>query len=130
VLVVARGGAPDLATTLPAGECVMLDGRDQDLPDLAAAIRAVVEGDCAPGVDVGQPEHGRARPRLSEREESVLRAYASGLTLDAAARQVGVRPSTAKTYLERVKEKYRQAGRPAYTKTELAQRVREDCPHC
>jgi two-component system, NarL family, nitrate/nitrite response regulator NarL len=74
-----------------------------------------------------RPGSAGGRPRLSEREQSVLRAYASGLTLDAAARKVGIRPSTAKTYLERVKAKYRQAGRPAYTKLELAQRVNEDC---
>lgn len=66
------------------------------------------------------------RPRLSEREKSVLIAYTSGMTLDAVARRVGVRPSTAKTYLERVKAKYREIGRPAYTKTELRQRARED----
>ncbi|WMX43873.1 hypothetical protein RGF97_01955 [Streptomyces roseicoloratus] len=33
---------------------------------------------------------------------------------------------TAKDYLDRVKAKYQQAGRPAYTKIDLARRVRED----
>lgn len=65
-------------------------------------------------------------PRLSKRERSVLLAYASGLTLDAVAEQVGIRPSTAKAYLERVKAKYREIGRPAYTKLELARRASED----
>ncbi|WP_263651552.1 hypothetical protein [Nonomuraea glycinis] len=37
-----------------------------------------------------------------------------------------MRPGTAKNYLEHVKEKYRKAGRPAYTKLELAVRLRED----
>ena len=59
----------------------------------------------------------------------MLLAYASGLTLDAVAEQVGIRPSTAKTYLERVKAKYREIGRPAYTKLELAQRASEDGGH-
>jgi DNA-binding NarL/FixJ family response regulator len=65
-------------------------------------------------------------PHLSDRENSVLRAYTSGLTLDAVARKLGIRQSTAKTYLSRVKEKYLRAGRPAYTKLDLASRVRED----
>ncbi|WP_276204481.1 hypothetical protein [Streptomyces prasinus] len=33
---------------------------------------------------------------------------------------------TAKDYLDRVKTKYRQAGRPAYTKIDLARLMRED----
>jgi hypothetical protein len=56
----------------------------------------------------------------------VLLAYASGMTLDSAARLLGIRPETAKTYLGRVKAKYLRAGRPTYTKLDLANRVRED----
>ncbi len=48
------------------------------------------------------------------------------MTLDAAARYVGVRPGTARTYLNRVKAKYDALGRPAFTKLDLAVRVRED----
>ena len=48
------------------------------------------------------------------------------MTLDAAARRTGIRPATAKHYLERIKQKYRSAGRPTYTKLDLATRVRED----
>lgn len=66
------------------------------------------------------------RPVLSQQEESVLLKYVSGMTLEAAARAAGIQPNTAKGYLERVKSKYRAAGRPATTKLELADRVRED----
>lgn len=48
------------------------------------------------------------------------------MTLKSAARRAGVSPNTAKDYLNRVKSKYRLAGRPAYTKIDLAHRVRED----
>jgi len=48
------------------------------------------------------------------------------MTLEAAARRTGIRPATAKHYLERIKQKYRSAGRPTYTKLDLAARVRED----
>jgi len=67
-----------------------------------------------------------SRPTLSQQEEAVLLKYVSGMTLDAAARAAGVQPGTAKGYLDRVKAKYRNAGRPANTKLELADRVRED----
>jgi hypothetical protein len=65
-------------------------------------------------------------PMLSAQERTVLVGYATGLTLAAAGRRAGVRPGTAKQYLDRVKRKYEQAGRPARTKLELAARARED----
>jgi len=54
-------------------------------------------------------------------------AYVSGLTLDSAARSLGISPETARTYLKRVKAKYHQIGLPVYTKLDLAQQVRADC---
>ncbi|WP_354637100.1 hypothetical protein [Kitasatospora camelliae] len=69
---------------------------------------------------------GHGGPRLSPKELRILVDYASGMTLKSAARRAGITPNTAKDYLDRVKSKYRQAGRPAYTKIDLALRVRED----
>jgi two-component system nitrate/nitrite response regulator NarL len=66
------------------------------------------------------------RPTLSNQERAVLVAYASGMTLQCAARKLGIGVGTAKEYLDRVKLKYSTAGRPAYTKLELAERARED----
>ncbi len=66
------------------------------------------------------------RPQLSPQERLVLTSYASGATLAAAARRAGVAYGTAREYLERVKRKYADAGRPTYTKLDLADRVRED----
>ncbi|HEY9373287.1 hypothetical protein [Streptomyces sp.] len=73
------------------------------------------------------PEPARpSGPRLAPKELRILLDYASGMTLKSAARRAGVTPNTAKDYLSRVKSKYRLAGRPAYTKIDLALRVRED----
>jgi two-component system, NarL family, nitrate/nitrite response regulator NarL len=66
------------------------------------------------------------KPRLAPQEIRLLAAYCSGLTLHAAARRIGIQPTTAKSYLERIKRKYQSVGRPAYTKLDLAARVRED----
>jgi two-component system, NarL family, nitrate/nitrite response regulator NarL len=103
--------------------------KDHDLDALGAAIREV-----AGGGTVYTPELAFAclrderpdRPLLSPRERDVLLAYSSGLTLGATARRLGIQPETAKTYLDRVKTKYRAVGRPTYTKLDLANRVRED----
>jgi DNA-binding NarL/FixJ family response regulator len=103
--------------------------KDNDLPTLVAAI-----GDIAAGRGADSPELAFAcahderadRPRLSPRERQVLVDYASGMTLKATARRAGITVHTAKDYLDRVKAKYRQAGRPASTKIDLARRARED----
>ncbi|HET9137793.1 response regulator transcription factor [Actinophytocola sp.] len=116
------------AATFAAGAAGYLT-KDHDLDALGAAIRQVAAGET-----VYTPELAFAclrderpnRPVLSPRERAVLVGYASGLTLGATARRLGIRPETAKTYLDRVKAKYREAGRPTYTKLDLANRVRED----
>jgi two-component system, NarL family, nitrate/nitrite response regulator NarL len=103
--------------------------KDHDLAALVDKVRELAEEDV-----IVSPEPALSwltdrdddRPVLSPQERAVLLAYASGMTLGAAARAAGVQPGTAKNYLERVKDKYRKAGRPAYTKLELAARVRED----
>ncbi|MFI8823360.1 response regulator [Streptomyces sp. NPDC053431] len=103
--------------------------KDNDLPTLVAAVK-----DVAAGLGAHSPElafacahdSGPAAPRLSPRERQILLDYASGLTLKSTARRAGITVHTAKDYLDRVKAKYRQAGRPAYTKIDLAVRVRED----
>ena len=92
-----------------------------DVDELARGCEAA-----GPGRPVTPPATLADGPRLSQQERAILIAYASGLTLQSAASRAGVRVGTAKEYLDRVKLKYRQAGRPANTKIELARRARED----
>lgn len=117
-----------VARSLAAGAHGYLT-RDHDTAALAATIRSIVAGGNAwsPGPTRAPGHNGPCRPPLSEREHGVLMAYASGLTLDSAARSLGISPETARTYLKRVKAKYQQAGMPVYTKLDLAQQVRLDC---
>ncbi|MEU1722797.1 hypothetical protein ACNF49_40190 [Actinomadura sp. ATCC 39365] len=102
--------------------------KNHRLETLLSKVRELAEEKmaCPPGPADHMAGRDCVRPVLSPQEHAVLLAYASGMTLAAAARSAGVRPGTAKNYLERVKEKYRKAGRPAYTKLELAVRLRED----
>ncbi len=124
VLVVIRGMDPALSSALLAAGACVLQGMDESISTLVTVVNLMLADTGYPGDDA--TERGGRMPRLSDREVSVLRAYTSGLTLDAVARKLGIRQSTARTYLKRVKEKYQQVGRPAYTKLELALRVRED----
>ena len=129
--VVLIDGSADLgmvARSLAAGAHGYLT-RDHDAAALARMLRAVASGGTAwsPGPTRAPGAKGPGRPPLSEREHRVLMAYVSGLTLDSAARSLGISPETARTYLKRIKAKYHQVGKPVYTKLDLAQQVREDC---
>jgi len=129
--VVLVDGSADLsmvARSLAAGAHGYLT-RDHDAAALARMLRAVASGGTAwsPGPTRAPGAKGPGRPPLSEREHRVLMAYVSGLTLDSAARSLGISPETARTYLKRIKAKYHQVGKPVYTKLDLAQQVREDC---
>lgn len=65
-------------------------------------------------------------PVLSDQEARVLALYAAGLPLKSVARQLNIGYESAKTYLDRVKEKYALFGRDARTKIDLRQRAAED----
>jgi DNA-binding CsgD family transcriptional regulator len=69
---------------------------------------------------------GPEAPDLSPRERDALRLYASGLKLAAVARRMDISPHTVKEYLDRVRMKYQQVGRPARTRTELYAEARRD----
>lgn len=78
-------------------------------------------------VDVQAPRPRRERSiELSPREEAVLRAYASGKTVDAVARELDLQVSTVREYLNRARDKYEQAGREADTRVDLYKRAVED----
>ncbi|MET8114788.1 response regulator transcription factor [Streptomyces prasinus] len=103
--------------------------KDNDLRTLSAAILDIAAGHCAHSPELAFAwayDSDPGRPRLSPRERQILLDYASGMTLKSAARRAGITVNTAKDYLDRVKTKYREAGRPAYTKIDLARRVSED----
>lgn len=129
VLVVSCVPYPDqIRATMSAGAHGYLT-KDNDLPALAEAIRDVAAGQTAFSPELAMAlgtDRSAWRPRLTPKERETLLAYGSGLTLIAAARRVGVQAHTARKYLERVKEKYTIAGRPTYTKLDLASRLRED----
>lgn len=103
--------------------------KDNDLPTLVAAVKDVAAGRSAHSTELAfacAHDDSPDRPRLSPRERQILLDYASGMTLKSAARRAGITVHTAKDYLDRVKAKYQQAGRPTYTKLDLARRVHED----
>ena len=132
VLVVSAIADTELIlATMEAGADGYLTKND-DRDQLVEAIRRVAAGKIVISRELAfafSRDTRPSRPHLSEQELRVLAAYGTGMTLVAAARKAGVKPSTAREYLERIKRKYRDAGRPTYTKLDLAQRLQEDRRH-
>ena len=67
-----------------------------------------------------------SKAQLGRREREILHLYASGLPLKLAAQQLGIGYSTAREYLDRIRVKYVEVGRPAPTKVDLLRRAVED----
>lgn len=59
------------------------------------------------------------RPELSPAQHRVLQLYASGMTLERVARQLGISTGTASTHLKRARLKYAELDRPAGTRVDL-----------
>jgi two-component system nitrate/nitrite response regulator NarL len=103
--------------------------KDNDLARLLEALREVAAGRTTHSRELAftlMQDQRPERPQLSDQQRHLLVLLSSGLTLETSARRIGVQPGTAKKYLDRIKEKYHQAGRPARTKLELYERARED----
>jgi two-component system uhpT operon response regulator UhpA len=66
------------------------------------------------------------RARLTVRERDVLHLYAQGLPLRLVATQLNIATTTAREYLDRVRARYVEVGRPAPTKVDLLKRAVED----
>ncbi len=67
-----------------------------------------------------------AKAQLGRREREILHLYASGLPLKMAAENLGIGYATAREYLDRIRAKYIEVGRPAPTKVDLLRRAVED----
>ncbi len=105
-LTKAEGQAHLVSATLAAA-----DSRPYLPPTLAGAIAS---------------DRRRGRPHLSDREQEVLRLWFQCDSKDLVARGMGITVRTVGTYLDRVRIKYANAGRPAPTKAALLARAIQD----
>jgi DNA-binding NarL/FixJ family response regulator len=102
--------------------------KDSAVEEIKKAIKAVLEGNewITPILNQALSFTGRTSDDLSAQERKALILYASGLKLDAVARRMNVAPSTVKQYIERAKIKYRTAGKPIRTKTDMYRTLRDE----
>jgi len=102
--------------------------KSQQMSELFECINLVANGitvntsETVAAIDTDQ----EFKVKLSARELEVLRMYASGLTLKQVAYELQLSKYTVKEHIDRVREKYSKAGRPAPGKPELLIRLIED----
>ncbi len=103
--------------------------KSEEASMIVEAIRAAYKGESfisteldlalSTGVDGGSP-------RLSAQERRVMALYGTGEPVKAVAYQLGISEETAKSYLKRIREKYRMAGYDVGTKVALRKRAIHD----
>jgi DNA-binding NarL/FixJ family response regulator len=113
---------------LKAGAATVVP-KSASLSELANSIRMV-----ANGVYVNNTQTTAAidsdlefkDAKLSPREREVLSLYASGMPLKQVAFTLGIANGTAKDYIDRVRTKFADIGRPITNKTEMVLRALEE----
>lgn len=96
---------------------------------IAEAIRAAYSGESYISEELDLALNSVAAgdsPRLSAQERRVMALYGAGEPVKAVAFQLGISEETAKSYLKRIREKYRQSGYDVGTKVALRKRAIHD----
>ncbi|MCU1406307.1 MAG: DNA-binding response regulator [Glaciihabitans sp.] len=103
--------------------------KSEDATMIAEAIRSAAVGESFISAELdlalNASEIGGA-PKLSAQERRVMALYGGGEPVKAVAFQLGISEETAKSYLKRIREKYRIAGIDVGTKVALRKRAIQD----
>ncbi len=94
-----------------------------------SAVATVARGDVLNNLEWASAidaDRDFSKAQLGRREREILHLYASGLPLKLAAERLGIGYATAREYLDRIRIKYIEVGRPAPTKVDLLRRAVED----
>lgn len=102
--------------------------KDSSIDEIGKAIRAVLVGKqwISPTLSKALTFKSSVSEQLSAQEKKAVILYASGLKLEVVARRMDVAASTVKQYIDRAKAKFRAAGTPVSTKTDLYKVLRQE----
>jgi DNA-binding NarL/FixJ family response regulator len=102
--------------------------KDSSVEEIGKAIRSVLAGNqwISPTLSRALTFKESVTSQLSAQELKAVILYASGLKLEVVARRMDVAASTVKQYIDRSKAKFRAAGVPVSTKTELYKILRNE----
>lgn len=102
--------------------------KSEEASMIVEAIRAAHNGESfiSAELDLALTGGNEGSPRLSAQERRVMALYGAGEPVKAVAHQLGISEETAKSYLKRIREKYRLAGHDVGTKVALRKRAIRD----
>lgn len=103
--------------------------KSEDAGMIVEAIRAAAQGDSFVSAELDLALNSAEKsgaPKLSAQERRVMALYGGGDPVKAVAFQLSISEETAKSYLKRIREKYRISGIDVGTKVALRKRAIED----
>lgn len=103
--------------------------KSEDAEMIVEAIRAAYRGESFISAELDLALNASdfgGSPKLSAQERRVMALYGAGESVKAVAYQLGISEETAKSYLKRIREKYRVAGFDVGTKVALRRRAIQD----
>lgn len=102
--------------------------KDSSIDEIGKAVKSVLNQKewVSPTLGRALAQSKTPGEKLSAQEKKALILYASGLKLEVVARRMDVAASTVKQYIDRAKLKYRAAGVPMHTKTDIYKILRDE----
>lgn len=129
VVVYTSGDDPYLVRRAIAGGALSIVRKSAPPEDLVEAVLAAADGATCPTPDWAaalDADEDFVASHLSDLEARILAHYASGERSGSVARALNVSKNTVNTYIARIREKYRESGRPAESRVDLFRRAAED----
>src|SRR5690554_2775915 len=104
--------------------------KSEDAAMIVEAIRFAQRGESFISAELDSALHAAesagGSPRLSAQERRVMALYGAGESVKSVSYQLGISQETAKSYLKRIREKYRLAGHDVGTKVALRKQAIAD----
>jgi DNA-binding NarL/FixJ family response regulator len=129
VVLMSTYSEPNLVREALAAGALGYLVKSEDAGMIVEAIRAAAKGEPFVSAELdlalSAGEVGGS-PKLSAQERRVMALYGGGEPVKAVAYQLSISEETAKSYLKRIREKYRVAGFDVGTKVALRKRAIED----
>ena len=129
VVVYTSGDDPYLVRRAIAGGALSIIRKSALPEDLVEAVLAAADGATFPTPDWAaalDADEDFLADHLSDLEARILTHYASGESSACVARTLSVSKNTVNTYIARIRDKYREAGRHADSRVDLFRRAAED----
>jgi two-component system, NarL family, uhpT operon response regulator UhpA len=129
VVLMSTYSEPNLVREALAAGALGYLVKTEDASMIAEAIRAAYVGESFVSAELDLALNANTiggAPRLSAQERRVMALYGGGEPVKAVAYQLSISEETAKSYLKRIREKYRVAGIDVGTKVALRKRAIQD----